>query len=328
MDTGLDRINHLNTALIVVAGLAAYFIPFELFLFAYAVLGPLHYLTQISWLHDRSYFSHGKFAAAALLILTLAAAHGKSLGLSGWTFFHDPTMAAFFAALAFAFMKDPILRWLTVFACVWLAKPLADDFTFLFFGIYLTTLLHVFVFTWAFMLYGSLKTRSGSGFLTLLTLSLVGVMMLALPASSPTPGTYVTDALAAFGSLHEAFTRTLGWDHRGPRGTSAMRFIAFAYTHHYLNWFLKTKVIGWHEIGKTRAACIALFYALFIGLYLYDYRVGLQALLFLSLGHVFLEFPLNFKTFWGIGEELTRLARRQARHEIRNTVKEKRRRTG
>ena len=92
----MDRINHLNTGLIVVAGFAAYALPFELFLFSYAVLGPLHYLTEISWLHDRSYFSHGKETPWVLLGLTYLAAYPSTVGLAGWSFLHDPTMAAFF----------------------------------------------------------------------------------------------------------------------------------------------------------------------------------------------------------------------------------------
>ena len=35
-------------------------IPFELFLFSYAVLGPLHYLTEINWLKERNYFAKNK----------------------------------------------------------------------------------------------------------------------------------------------------------------------------------------------------------------------------------------------------------------------------
>lgn len=50
-----DRINHLNSLLMVASCAAAFLMPFELFLLAYAVLGPLHYLTEISWIHDRRY---------------------------------------------------------------------------------------------------------------------------------------------------------------------------------------------------------------------------------------------------------------------------------
>jgi hypothetical protein len=40
------------------------------------------------------------------------------------------------------------------------------------------------------------------------------------------------------------------------------------------------------------------------GLYAYNYRLGLRWLFFLSLTHVFLEFPLNHLTFINICKEL------------------------
>ena len=54
---GSDYVNHLNSGLMVVSCVVAYLYPFELFLFSYAVLGPLHYFTEISWLHQRGYFT-------------------------------------------------------------------------------------------------------------------------------------------------------------------------------------------------------------------------------------------------------------------------------
>src|ERR1700743_2134755 len=50
----------------------AYVLPFELLLLAYIVLGPAHYYTEISWLHDRSYFMPHRALAIAL---PLAAPH-------------------------------------------------------------------------------------------------------------------------------------------------------------------------------------------------------------------------------------------------------------
>ena len=56
-----DQVNYLNISLMLVAAGLAFWLPFQLFLFVYAVLGPAHYLTQISWLHDRDYFTTGKY---------------------------------------------------------------------------------------------------------------------------------------------------------------------------------------------------------------------------------------------------------------------------
>ena len=74
------------------------------------------------------------------------------------------------------------------------------------------------------------------------------------------------------------------------------RFLAFAYTYHYLNWFSKTRIIGWHAISRARMAVIAVVYVTSLGLYVYDYRIGFLALLLLSMIHVFLEFPLDART--------------------------------
>src|ERR1039457_7324217 len=59
---GKDNINWLNFGLMVAACGAAIAAPFQVFLCAWAILGPMHYLTEISWLHDRNYFTRGNMA--------------------------------------------------------------------------------------------------------------------------------------------------------------------------------------------------------------------------------------------------------------------------
>ena len=54
------NIDALNIFLILISLIIAYYLPFELFLFSYAVLGPLHYATEISWLDKKNYFVHTK----------------------------------------------------------------------------------------------------------------------------------------------------------------------------------------------------------------------------------------------------------------------------
>src|SRR5271170_3395156 len=66
-----DDVNWLNVGLMVLACAAAIAAPFQVFLFAYAVLGPLHYLTEISWLHDRNYFTRRNQARQWWLALVL-----------------------------------------------------------------------------------------------------------------------------------------------------------------------------------------------------------------------------------------------------------------
>ncbi len=54
------RIDQINIGLIIVSLTAAFLLPFQLFLFSYAVLGPLHYLTEIAWLKKHQYFLSGE----------------------------------------------------------------------------------------------------------------------------------------------------------------------------------------------------------------------------------------------------------------------------
>jgi hypothetical protein len=88
-------------------------------------------------------------------------------------------------------------------------------------------------------------------------------------------------------------------------GIAIMRFIAFAYTYHYLNWFSKTKVIRWHDIPKSRSIFIVVLWAISITLYAVDYSLGFKWLFLLSFMHVMVEFPLNYISFVGIFKELT-----------------------
>jgi hypothetical protein len=92
-------------------------------------------------------------------------------------------------------------------------------------------------------------------------------------------------------------------------GIMLMRFIAFAYMYHYLNWFSKTEVIRWHKIPKIRLIAIVSIWILASAFYAYDYSLGLSLLFFLSFTHVLLEFPLNIVSIVGIGKESWSIAK-------------------
>jgi hypothetical protein len=67
----ISKTDYINILLMLGATVLAFFLPFELFLFSYAILGPLHYLTEIGWLHQRNYFSTGKRDYYMLIFLGL-----------------------------------------------------------------------------------------------------------------------------------------------------------------------------------------------------------------------------------------------------------------
>lgn len=192
----------------------------------------------------------------------------------------------------------------------------------LFFGIFLPTLIHVYVFTGLFILYGALKSRSGSGYLSFMIFIACGLIFFVFrpPLLGVNANGYLRASYEPFQRMAFYLARLLGLSdvsnlrdvYASVSGIAILRLIAFAYTYHYLNWFSKTSVIGWHEISRLRMAVIIVLWLTAVGIYALDYRIGFAVLLTLSLGHVILEFPLNHQTIWGIGTELAKRIRGSA----------------
>jgi hypothetical protein len=313
----INTINYINILLMLVSAALSYVFPFEVFLGAYAILGPLHYLTEISWLEKGNFYIKNKQEIWWLVILSFAIV-ASIYGLKRWNGYGaDITYIAFFSALAFTFIRTATNR-LAAIAIILASVLLFNGsyFQFIIFGVFLPTLIHVFLFTGAFILYGALKGKSLSGYLSLAAFALLGTMFFwagtDLPIQITAYGKEVYNGI--FRQMNEAMLQFFNqgnspsgddsFFYSSPQSIALMRFIAFAYIYHYLNWFSKTKVIKWHETTKWRLALVS---ALWIGsviLYMLSYELGLKYLYLLSILHVFLEFPLNFHTFKGIGKEI------------------------
>ncbi len=337
----LPAVNLLNTGLMLGSAAVAFVLPFELFLLAYAVLGPLHYLTQIAWMRQRQYFAQQRHdwlplavigaVVTALAMLQLRDASWKSL--AAWS--PELMLWALAWALLTTVTKDRVLR---VAGGVVAAAGLLllhdqssheQSATTLFAMLYLPTLVHVFVFTGLFVLYGTLKGRSGTGWLSLGVFLGCGAATLLLPVGSLgyEASAYAHEAYAGtIGQMHARFLNTSWLGAMAmPGGASggmfapfasvaAMlqndvsvqlgRFIAFAYTYHYLNWFSKTSVIRWHHVPRVQLVAAVVVWLLSVALYFVDYEWGLRWLFLLSLLHVVLEFPLDWKTLFAIPREL------------------------
>lgn len=316
---GAKGVDYVNIGLVFVAWGFALLAPTPLFLFAYAVLGPLHYLTEISWLHDRKYFIRGSrsvagFVVASILVTTLVL-WGKILP----SLLPVLVYLLFGAALILVVAKESRRRKLSfglLLATAAVFAVLQPPLYAIFFLLLIPTVLHVFFFTGAFMLSGSLKSGSIPGLIGFFVFLLAaGSFFVITPAQeSLLPGSYVFEsyrpfmrvnaslvdilspAVAAYSSVEEAVASGLG--------RSVMHFLAFVYTYHYLNWFSKARVIGWNSISSVRRSLIAGGWVLSLAIYAYDYRIGIWALLSLSFLHVLLEFPLNHRSFADIGGRL------------------------
>ena len=304
-------LHQLNSGLLLVALLFALFWPFETFLLAYAVLGPLHYLTEISWLHDRKYFLPRAgdrmmlWVGLALLLLasTLPGRPGLLVPLV------DHRVALLFAVFCVVPLLLFVQRWthrlmaaIGIAALWWLIHGRVLD---LIVGVYLVTLIHVFVFTGIFVWNGVRRQpdRAGAVFLALFTLCPVLCFVLPLDLSH----TAVPWAQRSYGQIFAALNQKTLTELGVPIALDAVfsepwsirltRFMALAYTYHYFNWFSKPTVIQWHKISPRRWTLILGVWAWAIAVYAYDYAAGFVLLLTLSFAHVVLEFPLNHLSF-------------------------------
>lgn len=297
--------------------LAAWCVPVPLFVYAYAVLGPLHYLTELSWLHDRKYFTPDKncrntlwllAAVSAVTGVTIASLPALGLANKNVQWLYQLSALVTYCALTISAMsivdgkKKIAVAFLGLFLLLVAATAMGVQGIF-FWMTLLVTVIHVFVFTWLFMLTGALRTKSRSGLIALAVFTACAALALfSVGGSTPLLRQAVLSALQTFGRLDQMIATAIGW-HQPSQITAVMRFIAFAYTYHYLNWFSKTQVSQWHKVSPKRAGLIALFYVGSLSLYFVDYSLGFKALLFLSVGHVFLEFPLDLKVLLSLGEQ-------------------------
>lgn len=405
-----DKINFSNIGLMFITAVCAYFYPFETFLLAYAYLGPLHYLTEISWLHDRNYFSKGKYDFIILLVvgvLLSLAAFSKDFGVSidiynyfvELNLFDKLLVFALFSSILFALVKNLVVKilailFLYVFISGWLspanAQDQSDNTAIFALTSLVPTLIHVYLFTGLFMLFGALKNRSKSGLWQMVGFVAIPLILVFFLPVNPKKGNlteYGKNAYYADGdgffmtniSIMDHFklmdepnltnkqfldsvvnksssgypadvrsritdslknnlsqdyivenpgsefygkpipvryaipvdTKNYFWDSVffSTVGIMLMRFIAFAYMYHYLNWFSKTEVIRWHKIPKIRLIVIVSIWILASAFYAYDYSLGLSLLFFLSFTHVLLEFPLNIVSIVGIGKESWSIAK-------------------
>jgi hypothetical protein len=351
------KINTLNIGLMLISCVAAFIMPFEVFLFAYAVMGPLHYLTEISWLHDRQYFTKGKYDNIVLWVIGVLILLESLAYRNGWDFPFDSAFGnkiiflAFTGSLLMVFVKNVAIKIGGLLFVLLVANGIfqsdeRDGLAF-FIGALLPTLVHVYIFTGFFMLYGALKSRSKSGLVSVLVFILCPLLLYILFQDNTfvavtqygkdsyqaggegffnTNLSFLTEMFnVQFPPLKDAAGNQLYYEgsnkpaldfsnaanvvFHSKAGILLMRFIAFAYTYHYLNWFSKTEVIRWHKVPKARFVAVIVLWVVSLVLYGFNYGLGLRWLYFLSFCHVLLEFPLNMVSITGIFKEVGTISR-------------------
>lgn len=318
----------LNIGLIVLSAILAFQYPVELFLVAFIFIGPLHYFTEINWLDKKNYFVNGPkrlwlwvgLSASALVMipkfyffLTSAksgAFYDGMIAFDGWT--NAFYFLSLIAAAGFVLIKKRIY-WLALlipaFVVAWI---LNGDYLYKsLIGLFLPTIIHVYIFTLIFMAYGAKRSKSVPGFIA------VGVALFipAMIAGIEIPGNafqFSPELLQTFREtgLHLLPIRTsefFGWSSspnfnvNGGLELKLMTFISFIYLYHYLNWFSKTSLIQWHKsLTWQRSLVIATTWIMLLTTLYFNFKLGLMLAIFFSVVHVILEFPLNMISIKGL----------------------------
>lgn len=320
----------LNAVLIILSLALAFLLPFELFVFSYVVLGPLHYLTEINWLNGRSFFVARKKWIWVFLILCIIISLPAILRFPVFAEWKDRTaikqvttiisksfpviiLGMLFFAVGLIYLKKQSHILMALIASMFSAFLIIHyvPYSFIIAGIFLPTIVHVYLFTLLFMLSGTLANKSKPGIIAVVLLMICPLVIIlfplpaleyAIPGSSESA--YIINRFSTLNIHLAKLLKPFGLDNYQQMSAAGIRiqiFIAFCYTYHYLNWFSKTSIIGWNKSMTKPATFIIL--TLWIGsllLYWYNTRIGYTALFFLSITHVFLEFPLNIVSIKGI----------------------------
>ena len=316
-----ERIDITNTFLLLFAFLFSFFFPFELFLLSYAVLGPLHYLTEINWLKEKKYFSTYKYWARVCLLTAFIIFTAKVIpyvytyigemntttkGLIHFIDSYSNILILLCLALSvlysFKLSRERNLLFTALILFIAISVNSISGIG-LWIGIMLPTIIHVFFFTFAFMCYGYLKYPNKIGAINLVLFLILPLFLFILPYHSNWDlSQYVKESYMASDfyilPIHVlnllGITEVQSFDFSSPIIRKIQMFICFAYTYHYLNWFSKTSLIGWgNNLSWKITGVIGITWLISVLLYAFDYRLGMIALIFLSYSHVFMELPLN-----------------------------------
>jgi hypothetical protein len=168
-----------NFLALVVSAVAASVAPLQVFIFVYAFVGPLHYLTEIAWLKKKQfYFRDGVVseqtyvAMAALLCAVASVDFYVHRGLTGYA------IGILMVVSLGAVVKNPFVL-LSALAAGFVARFFVHGLM-LFVAVILPTIVHVYVFTMLFMVSGLVreKKRPGPGWM----LGLINpLLLLVLP---------------------------------------------------------------------------------------------------------------------------------------------------
>jgi hypothetical protein len=318
-------IDKLNLVLIILSFIAACLFPFEVFLFSYAFFGPLHYLTETNWIRDKNYFVINNYWKYLVLFSAILYSLPFIILLPFWSTILSEETISFVSSNLFVF-NNVIMLFILISAIFTLFHKTYKAFIYSFLivllfsiwtyntetyklilGLFLPTIIHVYLFTIIFMVYGARKKKNIFNIINIflvlflpLSLIFMEVDFIDYYFSDSVKDAYLENNFHVLNAnLAQLFGvyEDLKFFFYEKVDLKIQIFIAFAYLYHYLNWFSKTTIIGWHKkINNRKGIFIIALWILILMTFIYDYRLGLIVSIFFSVSHVMYEFPLNMLT--------------------------------
>ena len=319
--TGQTKTGWADLAGLLISGVAAAIAPLQVLLLAFAFLGPFHYLTEIVWLRKKQfYFSEGLVKPPVYVALAIVMA---VLALLEHVVKHD-----FGVWVVGSLLLLSLTVWVrNVYAILAIALAAVVTGFFLrtwvyFIAVLVPTLVHVFFFTWTFMVSGALRDRRATlmKWLNPTLMVVIPLVLVFVPMHYAEPsGIWLRGESGTFGAMHHKLagdlhhTVAINQQLLNDRVVAGLlRLFAFVYLFHYLNWFAKTELLAWHKVSRRSWVGISLLYAGSVAVYAVKFEWGFLLATFLSMLHVLLEFPLNWHTLRFVSR---RMRRRRAEQE-------------
>lgn len=324
----IKQVDGINIGLIILSAILAFNFPLQIFILSFAILGPLHYLTEINWLDKKRYFAPMENRlwlwigiSASILIFfpkvyfyinpeDTSKIGASILWFNSWT--NGFIFITLLMAIGFTFFKSKI-NWLAI-AIIGVFGALAlnsNDNYATWIGIFVPTVIHVYIFTILFMLYGAMKAKSKLGYISVAVVLFIPIMFASINLDnasyefSDTMKSIFLDnklyathlKVAVFFDLSDGTS----FFFKESMELRLMMFFSFIYLYHYLNWFSKTSLIQWHKnLTIKNSIIITVMWIVMLALFYFNFSLGLIVGLFFSVLHVILEFPLNMVSIKGI----------------------------
>lgn len=315
------KIDVLNIGLVLLSAILAILYPIQTFILSFSILGPLHYLTEINWLHDKKLIpSVNKsvwiissllisffivFPHILVFILPCLVTNPILIFINEWN--NLLLFLSLILAIAFLYSSKKNILIITIIT-VFIGFIINDIALFsILFGTLTPTLIHVYFFTLLFMWHGAKLSKGKTGYYPLILAAAFPIFLFLYPIQPESyffepfwKGIYLDQQLYKFPQnfsyiIGKSDFSTFYFYH--PLELKLMIFVAFSYLYHYLNWFSKTSIIQWNEsINFKKMIAISSIWGLILVAYFIDFKLGFIISIFFSYLHVIMEFPLNIKS--------------------------------